>query len=73
MSFFTYYLWTSHLDIFDTNYIMYKNVIIFKEKKIVKENTYSFGIFFKKLFLTWNIQNSLIILQTCVEASFVLH
>jgi hypothetical protein len=26
---------------------MYKNVIIFKENKIVKENTYSFGIFKK--------------------------
>jgi hypothetical protein len=37
------------------------------------ENIYSFGIFKNVLFLTWKFENSLIIVQTCVEVAFVPH
>jgi hypothetical protein len=39
--------------------------------KVEKKN--SFEIFKNVLFLTWKFENSLIILQTCVEVAFVPH
>jgi len=75
---FPFYLLLWYLAIFDTNYITYKNVIIlkfiFSKNKILWKKMKSLLNYSKKFKnLTCKFQNSLIILQICVEHAFVLH
>jgi hypothetical protein len=48
-----------------------KNTLL-KEQNFVKENRESFAISRNILSSTWNLQNQLIIQQSCVEAAFIL-
>ncbi len=47
-------------------------IYVFKENKFVKENTCIFWNIQEYTFFTQKIQNSLIILQTCVEFALIL-